>query len=229
MHGSSVGAVEGCGRVSRRTRTYVSHSITGSGDWKQNVKQIQRIGMELRRRGYAPFVPAVAPASAIGRGMTHEDWLECDFPYVQVADVVLRVAGVSPGADAEVAYAQEIGVPVFEADDPPDFDVFAAAVPPRQYGDERFHNLLYSLGRLHDRKQADYGSDGDPFANVRASEDFGVRPWVGALVRLNDKVTRLKNFARTGTLSNEGAVDSMLDISVYALIGKILLDEETGT
>lgn len=206
---------------------YISHPITGSGDWKQNMKKILRIGMELRRRGYAPFTPAAGPASAIGRGMTHEDWMACDMPYVQVADIVLRVSGVSPGADEECAYARMLGIPVFETTDPPDYDAFEAAVPSRQYGDERFHNILYSLGRLHDQKQADYGSEGDPFANVRASRDFGVRPWVGALVRLNDKVTRLKNFARKGQLANESAVDSMLDISVYALIARILYDEET--
>jgi len=93
-------------------------------------------------------------------------------------------------------------------------------------GDPRIHELLAKVGEMHDRKQEDYGSEADPFANVRASEEFGVPAWVGALVRLNDKVTRLKAFARKGTLRNESAKDSMLDIAVYALIAYILYEEE---
>jgi hypothetical protein len=79
---------------------------------------------------------------------------------------------------------------------------------------------------LHDRKQADYGSGDDPFANVRASERFGISPWVGALVRLNDKVTRLQSFARKGELKNESAEDSMRDIAVYAIIALVLYEQE---
>ena len=93
-------------------------------------------------------------------------------------------------------------------------------------GDPRFHKLLEEIGALHDKKQEDYGSDTDPFANVRSSEDWGIEPWVGALVRLNDKVHRLQQFARKGELANESAEDSMFDIAVYALIALILYREE---
>lgn len=93
-------------------------------------------------------------------------------------------------------------------------------------GSKRFHELLQEIGDLHDRKQLDYGSAKDPFANVRASEEFGIPSWVGALVRLNDKVVRLKQFAQRGSLANESAKDSMLDIAVYALISYVLYEEE---
>lgn len=96
----------------------------------------------------------------------------------------------------------------------------------RHPSSERLHELLKSLGDLHDRKQADYGTASDPFANVRASQEFGIPPWVGALVRLNDKIVRLKQFARRGSLKNESAVDSMMDIAVYALIALVLYEEE---
>lgn len=89
-------------------------------------------------------------------------------------------------------------------------------------GDPRFHALLSELGVLHDKKQEDYGVDHDPFANVRSAAEFGVDPWIGAMVRLNDKVTRLKQYARRGTLANEGVEDSLMDIAVYALIALVL-------
>lgn len=90
----------------------------------------------------------------------------------------------------------------------------------------RFHELLEEAGNLHDLKQQDYGSDSDPFANVRGSTDWGIPGWVGALVRLNDKVKRLQAFARKGELANESATDSMMDIAVYALIALVLYEEE---
>jgi hypothetical protein len=95
-------------------------------------------------------------------------------------------------------------------------------------GDARFHELLRQIGELHDKKQRDYGADEDPFANVRASQEWGVEPWVGALVRLNDKVHRLQQFARKGELANESAEDSMMDIAVYSLIALILYRESGG-
>lgn len=92
-------------------------------------------------------------------------------------------------------------------------------------GDPRLHALLREIGFLHDKKQEDYGTDEDPFANVRQSEQWGVPAWVGAMVRLNDKVKRLQAFAQKGSLANESAEDSMMDIAVYALIALILYRE----
>lgn len=93
-------------------------------------------------------------------------------------------------------------------------------------GDPRFHGLLQQIGELHDRKQADYGLDHDPFANVRGSQEWGVEPWLGAMIRANDKVRRLQTYARKGSLSNEGVEDSLMDLAVYALIALILFRED---
>jgi len=79
---------------------------------------------------------------------------------------------------------------------------------------------------LHDKKAADYGTDADPFANVRASAGWGIPPWLGVLVRMGDKIARLQQFARKGTLVNESAEDSLLDLAVYSLINIVLLREE---
>jgi hypothetical protein len=91
-----------------------------------------------------------------------------------------------------------------------------------------FVRVLEEIKALHDRKQADYGTDEDPFANVRASERFGIRPWVGALVRLNDKITRLQTFIRKGRLMNESVEDSLMDIAVYAIIALVLYREDAA-
>jgi hypothetical protein len=90
---------------------------------------------------------------------------------------------------------------------------------------QRFHEHLATLGELHDKKQADYGKDDDPFANIRSASEFGVPSWTGALIRMNDKMNRLKAFSIRGSLENESAADSLRDIAVYALIALVLLEE----
>lgn len=89
-----------------------------------------------------------------------------------------------------------------------------------------FSEKLSYLLELHNRKQSDYGHDDDPYANVRQSSAFGVHPWVGAMIRLNDKVKRTQSFAQRGELKNESLEDSFKDIAVYAIIAWILYEEE---
>ena len=98
--------------------------------------------------------------------------------------------------------------------------------PDRHPNSARYHELLAEAGELHDRKQADYGRGDDPFANVRASDEWGVPGWVGAMIRLNDKVRRLQTLASRGSLANEAAIDSFMDIAVYALIARVLYEQE---
>lgn len=93
---------------------------------------------------------------------------------------------------------------------------------------DRFDDILTEMSLLHNKKGHDYGGANDPYANVRASAEFGVDPWIGALVRMNDKITRLKSFIRQGNLVNESAVDSIQDIAVYAVIMRILYEEQYG-
>lgn len=90
----------------------------------------------------------------------------------------------------------------------------------------RFHELLAEAGATHDRKRQDYGTDADPFANVRASQDWGIPGWVGCMVRATDKLKRLQKFAQKGELQNESVKDSFMDLAVYALIGYVLYEEE---
>jgi hypothetical protein len=88
-----------------------------------------------------------------------------------------------------------------------------------------FEQVLDEILQMHDKKKQDYGRDNDPFANVRASEDFGVPGWVGCLIRANDKVKRLQKAAAGGMLANESVEDSLLDLAVYSAIALVLFRE----
>lgn len=92
----------------------------------------------------------------------------------------------------------------------------------------RFHAILTELGQLHDLKQQDYGRANDPFANVRGSEEWGVQPWIGAMVRAYDKMKRLQKVARGGTLANEGIIDSFNDLAVHTVIARCLYEESSS-
>lgn len=94
--------------------------------------------------------------------------------------------------------------------------------------DTRFSEIVRQMEEMHNRKQSDYGKPGDPFSNVRASEDFGIPGWVGAIVRGNDKMKRLQKFAKGESLVNESVEDSFLDLAVYTIIAMILFQESNG-
>lgn len=111
-----------------------------------------------------------------------------------------------------------------------DRDAMAERIDIRDYplpqnGHPRFHELLRTIGELHDKKQQDYGTLGDPFANVRGSQEWGVEPWVGAMIRATDKLKRLQKAAKGGTMANESVEDSFMDLAVYALIALVLYEE----
>lgn len=128
----------------------------------------------------------------------------------------------SRGAALEVRVIQSLGLPVLRFNDAGELE---SATPTRHPASEKFHRILRDLGHLHDRKQADYGSMTDPFANVRASNEWGIAEWVGAMVRATDKVRRLQTFARRGSLMNESALDAFDDLAVYAVIARVLYEE----
>jgi hypothetical protein len=105
--------------------------------------------------------------------------------------------------------------------------------PRRHPNSQAFHDRLATWGDLHDRKQADYGSDADPFANIRqGAADIGLPGWVGCAIRMRDKMQRIltaaKQYIETGEVSmaNESLVDSFDDLGVYSGIGAVLLEEE---
>ena len=91
-----------------------------------------------------------------------------------------------------------------------------------------FESVLAEMQFLHQKKMADYGRTGDPFANVRASEDFGIDGWVGALIRANDKMRRLQSAAQGSSLANEGIEDSLIDLANYVVIALVLYRNVTA-
>jgi hypothetical protein len=91
---------------------------------------------------------------------------------------------------------------------------------------DAFERVLIDIQNLHRKKAADYGSDEDPLANIRAAEEFGIPPWVGAVLRSNDKMHRIKVFVKRGNLENESVDDSLIDIATYMILALVLKGEK---
>jgi hypothetical protein len=96
----------------------------------------------------------------------------------------------------------------------------------QQPGSLPFLELLEELRSLHLSKSQDYGSESDPLANIRQGAEFvGIEAWRGCMVRVADKVQRLKTYCRTGRLVHEGVRDTLLDLAAYSLLAIVLFDE----
>jgi hypothetical protein len=92
-------------------------------------------------------------------------------------------------------------------------------------GDQQYLAILDELRELHVRKAMDYGSDEDPLANLRGSDDIGIAPWMGVWLRTLDKVRRMNRYCRKGQLANEGVEDTLLDMAAYACLALRLFRE----
>jgi hypothetical protein len=99
-------------------------------------------------------------------------------------------------------------------------------------GHARYKQLLSYAMELHAQKGADYsGTDRDSLTNLRQAKDLGISPFVGVLVRMSDKWERIKSLVRDGRtdqpkVTDESILDTLFDLSAYALLAYILYEEE---
>jgi len=68
----------------------------------------------------------------------------------------------------------------------------------------------------------------DPFANFNAASVLGIDPVQGLLLRVIDKIQRIKSFTNDKKLkvSNESVEDACDDIVNYAILAKAMLMEQ---
>jgi len=80
-------------------------------------------------------------------------------------------------------------------------------------------DYLHSKGReIMTKKNHDYrGGSGDPYANFRGSDNLGIHPIVGIMLRVQDKMMRIKTFVEKGELmvQDESIEDALVDVQNY--------------
>jgi hypothetical protein len=97
-------------------------------------------------------------------------------------------------------------------------------------GSREFLEVLDELRTLHLRKTMDYGVDEDALSNIRSSADVVNMPaWAGCILRISDKMHRLKAYFRRGQCEFDGVPDTLQDIASYAAIALVLYREEQAS
>ena len=94
-------------------------------------------------------------------------------------------------------------------------------------GSREFLAILEELKSLHLAKTLDYGVDEDALSNIRQSADVVNMPaWAGCILRISDKMHRLKAFFRRGKCEFDGIEDTLKDIACYSAIALVLYREQ---
>lgn len=83
------------------------------GDVAQNVKSAMDMTNDLIDNGFAPYCPHLTHFLHINKYQPYEKWLELDLEYLQFCNGLLRLPGLSDGADKEVDFAKGNNIPVF--------------------------------------------------------------------------------------------------------------------
>ena len=94
-----------------KLKVFISSPYT-LGDQGENVRKQMDMFNQLFKIGYMPFAPLLYHFQHMVHPLGYEEWMEIDFAMLDVCDIVLRLPGESSGADREVLYAKEVGIPV---------------------------------------------------------------------------------------------------------------------
>lgn len=95
----------------------------------------------------------------------------------------------------------------------------------------RFLQLIDKMVDIQKRKNAGYaGQNKDPWANFKLSTMVGVKPSVGSVIRMTDKLIRVCNLMKNPANEQvgESITDTLIDLANYALITLCLWEEENA-
>jgi nucleoside 2-deoxyribosyltransferase len=78
----------------------------------ENMHKAMQIWFKLQCIGYHAICPHWTGFQDLLTPMPYSEWLDYDRETLSRCDVVLRIPGISTGADMEVRYAMSLGKPV---------------------------------------------------------------------------------------------------------------------
>lgn len=99
----------------KRPVVYIAGPLT-HGNQLDNVANALVVYNHLIVSGYAPICPHLAAFAHVHVSHEYETYMDIFFAIIPKCDAVLRMDGHSPGADREVAWANQHGIPVVICD-----------------------------------------------------------------------------------------------------------------
>ena len=177
------------------------------------AETLEQQNAELRAAVESRYAGSLAPADPEPVRPEDQDRIEAAWAAVAARHREMQQRLREPQA-AEPAKRRAVEVP---ADAPP------GGLRP---GSREFIAVLEELKALHFKKTLDYGADEDALANIRSSADVvNMPPWAGCILRMSDKMHRLKAFFRRGRTEFDGVEDTLKDLACYAAIALVLYRE----
>lgn len=98
--------------LQKGSRIYIAGPLT-KGNQLDNVSTAINIYNQLISLGYYPFCPHFSYFANIVDSKEYEVWINQDLKWLEVCDAVYRFEGESDGADGEVKFAEQRGLPVY--------------------------------------------------------------------------------------------------------------------
>lgn len=210
---------------------YVSGKYSGEDatEIEENIQTARRVAIELWELGHAVICPHLNTAHfEEDCQLLYDDYIEGDLDILTRCDVIVMLPGweESRGANVEKGCADRLGIPVYEYPTLPDLHPTEIRCPNQS---RAFLETVGRMYRTHLQKNADYSP-----ANILATGDLGL------VTRLWDKVARLMNlsgfkfdiinqhFEKPIDPKNESVEDTLMDASVYAIIGLLLRSGKWG-
>lgn len=98
---------------------YIAGPLSGSGLESENVRNAVLAAHRVERMAFgevAVFLPHITALEHMIDPLPYEDYLRRALAWVEKCDAVLRLPGVSPGADRETGHAGARRIPVFTAE-----------------------------------------------------------------------------------------------------------------
>lgn len=85
------------------------------GDQFVNCRLAIDAGNHLRRAGFVPFIPHLFAQWHMIHPRDYQDWLDLGLAWLETCHAIVRLPGLSVGADVEEARANALGLPVFHS------------------------------------------------------------------------------------------------------------------
>ena len=95
-----------------KIKVYIASPYT-LGDVAVNVRNQIDAANELLALGYLPYTPLMCHFHHMIHPQPYDTWTMFSMEWLKICDAVLRLAGESKGAAAEVCMAYQLGIPVF--------------------------------------------------------------------------------------------------------------------
>lgn len=106
-----------------RLRVYIAGPYT-QGEQAELVREAVLVGLAVYQHGHVPFIPHLYHFAHYLCPMPYDAWMMLDLSWLEACDALIRLPGVSPGADREVERAMVLGMSVYDG-----VDVFLGRVP----------------------------------------------------------------------------------------------------